>query len=231
MKLTSPATVTAEIAQLEERLGRLRRRQGAIAGGHASGRARDQSHRDEQIRSLYLQKKGKYGVEKEIATAFGLSARQVRRILRIGGITRDASTDAASRDQPADGSSKPLSKSQSVASRSADRGTDTASRAAISAGAGSPQPDETGDLAEVSPEEFIKEARRLIKSMYRQASEARIPGHPQIDREAALQTIESFAGEWEELAAKLWRGLAPSWRRPENQKPPPRRSHKRTPAK
>jgi hypothetical protein len=39
MKFTSPAAVAAQIAQLEERLGTLRRLQGAMAGSLASGSA------------------------------------------------------------------------------------------------------------------------------------------------------------------------------------------------
>jgi hypothetical protein len=228
MKLTSPAAVAAQIAQLEERLGRLRRLQGAIAGGDASGIARQQPDRDERIRSYYLQRKGEYGVVKKIAAAFGLSERQVRRILRIGGIDRDTATDAPSRDPPAGSLSKPPSTPRGAPSRSDDRGIGTASRAANSTEPDSRLADETDDPAVVSPEEFFNRARHLINSMFRQANEARIPGHLQIDREAALRSVESFAGKWEELVGKLWRGFVPRWQRPPNRKPPPHRSHKRT---
>ena len=228
MKFTSPAAVAAQIAQLEERLGTLRRLQGAMAGGRASGSARQQRHRDEQIRSHYLQRKGDYGVVKEIAAAVGLSERQVRRILRIGGVKRDTVADILSRDPPAGRFSGLPSKPTGVASRLTDRGIGTASRAANSAEPESPRPDDIDDPAVISPEQFFDGARILIKSMYRQANEARIPGGPQIDREAALQLIEGLAGEWHELVTKLWRALRPKRRRPRNRKSAPYQSHKRT---
>ena len=133
MKFTSPTAVAAQIAQFEERLGTLPHLQGATAGGHASGSARQQRRRDEEIRTHYLQRKGDYGVVNEIAAAFGLSERQVRRILRIGGVKRDTVADIPSRDPPAGRYSDLPSKLGSVASRSADRGIGTASRAANSA--------------------------------------------------------------------------------------------------
>ena len=68
MKFTSPAAVAAQIAHLEEKLGTLRRLEGAMAGGRASSSARQQRQRDDQIRSRYLQRKGEYGVVTEIAS-------------------------------------------------------------------------------------------------------------------------------------------------------------------
>jgi len=228
MRFTSPAAVAAQIAQLEERLGTLRRLQGAMAGGHAGGSARQHRHRDEQIRSYYLQRKGDYGVVKEIAATSGLSERQVRRILRIGGVKRDTVADILSRDPPASRYSKPPSKPARAASRSADRGIGTAPRAAISAEPESPQPDDTDDPVAISPEQFFDGAGILIKSMYRQANEARIPGDPQIDREAALQLIESLADEWHDLITKLWRRLGSKRRRSRNRKSGPLQPRKRT---
>jgi len=53
MKFTSPAALAAQIAQLEERLGALRRLQGAMTGGLASGSARQQRRRFSQAPCLY----------------------------------------------------------------------------------------------------------------------------------------------------------------------------------
>ena len=70
------------ITELEERLGQLRRRKRAIVGGRASGDARQRHDRNEQIRAYFRERPHSYGALTETAHKFGLSTKQVGRILR-----------------------------------------------------------------------------------------------------------------------------------------------------
>ena len=77
--------IEAAIAKLEKPLGELRRRRRAMLGGFASGKARQRHDRNEQICAYYYKiSGGRFGYGKLVPTAnkFGLSVRQISRILR-----------------------------------------------------------------------------------------------------------------------------------------------------
>jgi hypothetical protein len=214
VKVASPADVAVEIARLEQRLADLRRLERAIGGGQASGRARQKPDRDEQIRTRYLQKKGEYGVVKEIAAKTGLSVRQVRRILRRGGITRDTVADA-----PGSSSMGKTGREPTAASHRSPVSVDLVSHdhatlAAESPGRRTEQPGETAYIEIESLDDVLNQADSLVSAMYEEADEARIPGGLRLDLEAVLRLIEDFAGEWDGLLWKLEEVLGPNQHRP-----------------
>jgi hypothetical protein len=210
VKVASPADVAAEIARLEKRLTDLRRLERAIGGGRASGRARQKPHRDEQIRTYYLQNKGEYGVVKKIAMQSGLSVRQVRRILRRGGITREIVADAPWGSSLGKTGREPTATSH-PSPASVDPGShDHAALAAESPGRRTEQLGETVNLRIESLDDLLNRAGGLVSAMYEEANEARIPGGLRLDFEAVLRLIEDFADEWGDLLSKLEEALGPS---------------------
>ncbi len=229
MKFTSPAAVAAQIVQLEQRLSALRRLERARAGGRASGRVRQKPDRDETIRTIYHLKNGEYGAVKEIALQVGLSVRQVRRILRVGGVKRDTVTDALSRGSYGGKKGRQRSLPEVAALRSVDpRSGTVASRAIKSTGARPAQLDDTAYPATLSLEELLDGAENLIKATYREANDARIPGGTQFNLETVLRLIEGFAGEWHDHLENLRRSLGPKPRRPRNRSPEGLLLYKRT---
>jgi hypothetical protein len=204
---TSPAAVAAEITQLEQRIADLRRLERSIGGGQASGRARQKPDRDQQIRTHYLQKKGEYGVVKEIAAKTGLSVRQVRRILRRGGVAREAVAEAPDGSSMGKTSREPSAMSHRSPASVHPVSHDHAASAAESSGRRTEQLGKALDIE--SLDDLLNQADGLVSAMYEEANEARIPGGMPLDFEAVLRLIEDFADQWGDLFWRLEEVLGP----------------------
>ena len=215
MKFPSPVLVDAEITQLEEQLGVLRRRQRGVLGGHASGSARQKHYRDAQIQAFYRHKNGEPGITKKIAAEVKLSERQVRRILRIGAVRADTVIDAHGGDLFEGKDDENAARRSNGAPPAVDSAAgDSTYPAAKAASRGSVKVKEANYSRMVSLRERLEGAEGLIKAMYEQAAEARIPGGPQFDLEATLRLIEEFAGQWDVLLSYLEHAFEPRRLRP-----------------
>jgi hypothetical protein len=214
LKFPSPALVDAEITRLEERLGVLRRRQRGVLGGHASGSARQKHYRDAQIRAFYRHRNGEPGITKRIAAEVKLSERQVRRILRTGAVRGDRVIDAHGGDLFEGKDDENAARRSNGAPPAVDSAAgDSTSPAAKAASRGSVRVKKTNYSRMVWLHELLRDAEGLIEAMYEQAAEARIPGGPQFDLEAALRLIGEFAGQWDVLLSYLENAFEPTSRR------------------
>jgi hypothetical protein len=213
------------IPKLEAELGELRRRRRAIIGGLASGDARQRHDRNERIRAYYRKvsrETGAYGKLVPTARKFGLSTRQVWRILRDISVRRDRAQSELGDNRPEEPGGGEPSRRASLAPQSS------------SGRFGATIPTKRASAREVREiKRLLRSADNLAKRMVTDADQARQSPNPYVAYADLLRVIGGISydlqGRLKDLRAAIERRLMPPpVRRPKSAGGRKRKKKKRT---